>query len=600
MTNDNANNVFSIDDAKIDTTIAIKLSEENEEKEFVLFNPSTNQRNELVSIKVNTPNVRIVDAKSGVELKELQISPIWPNTQTAEDIGSSERIANNMDLNFALDFDPNFVEISFDANLAPLSLTKFKVIRTKSKSPTVTRTTFYAKNVDNAKSAMKRMSEKMAIVDGRVDFKSIGSETDILVKIDSTYSAKFSAKTGYLSHLINGKDGTETKCAMSFVKYGTTMATEKSGAYLFLPDGPAKQLDSSSLVQWIRVEDEAPKRVRVCTNMTHILHCVEFYPSSSNAMELKYPLIGIWNMVDLRQTHNYELALLINSNIENKNTFYTDLNGFQYVKRKFYAKLPVQGNVYPMPSGAFIQDSKLRMSLLSTQPLGVTSLENSQLQVFLDRRLDQDDNRGLGQPTDDNRLTPSRFYVLVESINGDLAVSSSETAEPLGSKNPSLLAQWLSFDLMNPIMKIVPANVRDKIVDSRNLLNDQMSYPCDMRLVNLRTMQTSDNQPKEREIGLIMHRVLYEDCPSAPYVKLPPGLITRCESEKSDDFSFRNFFDFFLAQQKKAELRIEKTFLTLTSKSSAASNQKFIIDNTDSMNSHVQPMQIEAFKINFA
>jgi hypothetical protein len=45
----------------------------------------------------------------------------------------------------------------------------------------------------------------------------------------------------------------------------------------------------------------------------------------------------------------------------------------QMVKRERMAKLPLQANVYPMPSGAFIEDSKTRVTLLSAQSAGVAS-----------------------------------------------------------------------------------------------------------------------------------------------------------------------------------------------------------------------------------
>ncbi len=64
----------------------------------------------------------------------------------------------------------------------------------------------------------------------------------------------------------------------------------------------------------------------------------------------------------------------IQSSVDNKEVFYTDLNGFQLTRRKTYSKLPLQGNFYPMPSMALLQDANVRLTLCSRQPLGVASL----------------------------------------------------------------------------------------------------------------------------------------------------------------------------------------------------------------------------------
>lgn len=51
-------------------------------------------------------------------------------------------------------------------------------------------------------------------------------------------------------------------------------------------------------------------------------------------------------------------------------------------RRKHYNKLPIQGNFYPMSSAIYIEDDTTRISLLSVQPLGASSLHNGQMEVI--------------------------------------------------------------------------------------------------------------------------------------------------------------------------------------------------------------------------
>ena len=407
----------------------------------------------------------------------------------------------------------------------------------------------------------------------------------------------FSSKTGLLNKIVT--DSKEIKSKIKFIKYGTTSASEKSGAYLFLPDGPGVELKQNKFLQWIRVEHSGKLRNRVCVNMTVLMHCVDIFPTIDKVKNLKYPLLHVWNMVDLRRSHNFELALHVETDIKNDEYVHTDLNGFQYIKRKNYKKLTLQGNVYPMPSGAFIQDSTKRLNILTAQPLGVASLDPSSIQVFLDRRLDQDDNRGMEQAMNDNVLVSSKMLIFFESING--MTSSTDKSESLASNYPSLMSQLLSFDLVNQVTKLHLSKPTEQIKNELILSNKNKKYPCDLRLVNMRTMQTKDERPQNKEVGLILHRIVFEDCPSSPYAQLSSYFINQCSSD--NQFTYEDLFEFFSRSNEKETLKISNitnTYLTLQKRDEISSTSAlYVKQKTDNILDHLQPMQIEAYRINF-
>jgi len=86
--------------------------------------------------------------------------------------------------------------------------------------------------------------------------------------------------------------------------------------------------------------------------------------------------------------------------------------------------LPLQANYYPIPAAAYIEDKSTRLTMLTSSPLGCSSLSSGKLEVMLDRRLNQDDNLGVGQGVLDNHPTKHIFRILVEKRNSGCQVSS--------------------------------------------------------------------------------------------------------------------------------------------------------------------------------
>ena len=86
------------------------------------------------------------------------------------------------------------------------------------------------------------------------------------------------------------------------------------------------------------------------------------------------------------------------------------------IKRRRYSKLPLQANFYPVASMMYIQDKQTRLSLLTRQPMGGTSRLSGQVELMLDRRLQQDDYRGLRQGVMDNKVVQLQLVLVVDQL----------------------------------------------------------------------------------------------------------------------------------------------------------------------------------------
>ena len=73
----------------------------------------------------------------------------------------------------------------------------------------------------------------------KLDRKTASADEVIMLE-NSHITARVSAKTGLLQAVSLKNSDVIVKTDLSFVQYGTRSGKERSGAYLFLPDGEAK------------------------------------------------------------------------------------------------------------------------------------------------------------------------------------------------------------------------------------------------------------------------------------------------------------------------------------------------------------------------
>uniref|UniRef100_A0A8C8BG03 mannosyl-oligosaccharide 1,3-1,6-alpha-mannosidase n=1 Tax=Otus sunia TaxID=257818 RepID=A0A8C8BG03_9STRI len=280
------------------------------------------------------------------------------------------------------------------------------------------------------------------------------------------------------------------RVSCEFLVYGTRTSKDKSGAYLFLPDGEAKPYTPKD-PPVVRVT-EGPLFSEVTSYYQHVQTVVRLY----NVPGVEGLSLDLSCLVDIRDHINKELALRLSTDIESDDTFFTDLNGFQIQPRRYQRKLPLQANFYPMPAMAYIQDAQSRLTLHTAQALGVSSLGSGQLEVILDRRLMQDDNRGLGQGLKDNKRTCNRFRLLLER----------RTTEQEAPGFPSLLSHITSMHLNAEALVMPVAQEKPALPALRSFMPLSTTLPCDFHILNLRMLQAEDDSLPSAEAALILHR----------------------------------------------------------------------------------------------
>nr|XP_043892060.1 alpha-mannosidase 2x isoform X3 [Solea senegalensis] len=437
---------------------------------LVLFNPIEQERLCVVTVLVNTVRVRVL-TEDGQTLP-VQLSAQWSS---------------------ASQMSAEVFEATFMVRLPPLGLAVFHVYDSPDSPMTLRSDTLLRLS---GRSVPARAADPLPV-------RSQLSDPQTFYISSQSLTLGFSGTTGLLESIKRKDDPQEVKVQMQFVVYGTRPSKDKSGAYLFLPDGKAKPYHQkeSPVVRVV----EGPLFSEVVAHYQHFQQSIRIH----NVPGVDGLSIDITTMVDIRDQTNRELAMRLVTDIQNEDVFYTDLNGFQMQPRRRHLKLPLQANFYPMPSQAYIQDSHHRLTLHTAQSLGVSSLENGQLEVIMDRRLMQDDNRGLGQGVKDNKKTANRFRLLLERRStGNKMMDSSAT-----TSFPSILSHMTNAILNREVLALPVLPKRRGIPPLQTFAPLKSIMPCDFHLVNLRSIQSQQQDPHAPSpyTALLVHRLAL-DC----------------------------------------------------------------------------------------
>ncbi|KAL8143291.1 hypothetical protein V2J09_016323 [Rumex salicifolius] len=444
------------------------ITEEKKARSVVVYNPLEQTRDEIVMVIVDTPDVAVLD--SNWTCIESQLSPEVQHSKGKLFTGRHR--------------------LYWRASIPPMGL-KTYYIASKFMG---------CERAKPAKLKIYTDSNRLSCP-AQYDCSKAGDT----VEIENRHQKlTFDVKHGLLLKVTN-EDGSQT-----FVGEDIDMYSSSGGAYLFKPEGDALPIISGTgemvlsvgpVVQEVYSYPETKWESPPVSFSTRVYNIENAIQELLIEKEYHVELIG-------QDFNNKELIVRYKTDVDNTRVFYSDLNGFQMSRRETYDKIPVQGNYYPMPSLAFMQGPNgRRFSVHTRQSLGVASLKNGWLEIMLDRRLERDDGRGLGQGVMDNRAMNVVFHVVIET---NVSSASNLVSNPR-SLNPSLLSHLVGSHLNYPMHLFVskkPTEFSAGAV-SRSFAPLASSLPCDLHIVGLKVPRAwkYSQQPAEKpRYSLILRR----------------------------------------------------------------------------------------------
>lgn len=170
--NINDENLFDIDDIRLSQQANSEhfidlLNTPKAAQKVVLFNSHLNKRNEIVSFRINTPNVYVINDADGTKLDDIQVSLVWPNTDGGK-LSQFINTVNNAFYNASndLECDETYYELLFEVDLNPMSTKSFTIYRQKEDEATrsggekSSQITYYHRNYKSLEPIKANLEEK--------------------------------------------------------------------------------------------------------------------------------------------------------------------------------------------------------------------------------------------------------------------------------------------------------------------------------------------------------------------------------------------------------------------------------------------------------
>lgn len=526
--------------------------QEGAARSVVIFNPLEQTRNEVVMVIVDRPDVSVMD--SNWTCIESQVSPEMQHDKGQIFTGRHR--------------------VHWKASIPAMGLQMYYLVHG-------------AGQCEKAKLADLKISTFSDQFPCPAPYACSKIEGDDVVIQNRHRTLTFNANLGLLIKVANS-DGSLNNVGEEISMYNS----EGSGAYLFKPVGDAQpfveaggrlvittgplmqEVYSYPKTQW----DEAP-----------ISHSTRVYNGENTIQEFviekEYHVEFLGD-----QFNDKELIVRYKTDIENRRIFFSDLNGFQMSRRETYDKIPVQGNYYPMPSLAFMQGLHgRRFSVHSRQSLGVASLKNGWLEIMLDRRLLNDDGRGLGQGVTDNRPMTVVFHILPESNISSVLDPSLKSL----TLNPSLLSHCIGAHLNYPVHVFIAKKAQELASQPpppRIFTPLASSLPCDLHIVDFKVPRPSKYSSLEHPVEDPRFVLLFQRRGwDSSYCRTARSHCTKLADEPVNLFSLFNDLDIMHVKAASLNLLHDDTeMLGYTELSGDVVQEGHVV---------IPPMEIQAYRL---
>ncbi|XP_022200553.2 alpha-mannosidase 2 [Nilaparvata lugens] len=478
-------------------------------QKIVVFNPLGSKRQDVLRIIVSNPCVDIKDISTG-KMAPYQVNPVWYIHEYAlyQPIHFSRVYVKKteFELVIVLDLEPLALKVYEISEFSDKKCCFVKTLIEKAEKEEEDGKTEDGEGVSIPANFHRppHFASVYSLTKASVDtygiFTSKTIQVDWLILENDDIVVNIDQSSGFIT-TIKRKDTNETfKVDLNY--HGYHGEEGRSGAYIFKTTGNQTSPDCTDIEFMVIHGPILTETILIfhgsSQHTTRIFHV-------SGPLSQAVQVETMVNLATAEINENTELFLKLKTDIKNGNppVFYSDSNGFQTQRRQKVCGAGIESNFYPSTTCVYIEDEKTRLSVLTEQSHGVSSNHQGQIEMMMDRRLHNDDGRGMGEGVLDTRKAIFSFFLLLEQFK-----TPSD-----GRSKISLLAHALIDMQTYPInvfywKPYYPVTCPPKF---NALLNQGL--PCDLRIVNLRTYShpNTENYPLNSALMTIHRRAFRND-----------------------------------------------------------------------------------------